>query len=150
MDNPKDAPRPDHATTRPRAIGKFWWFALGLLLVLPVMALSRLAETIDWTILAGAPLVVSFVTFLTFRHDKRRAQSGGWRVSEGTLHFMGLAGGWPGALLAQRRYRHKSSKFTFQAVFWLVVLLHQFVALDYLLHWAFLGGVLHVIRTHTG
>jgi len=34
---------------------------------------------------------------------------------------LGLIGGWPGALLAQEWIRHKSSKMSFQAVFWVTV-----------------------------
>jgi uncharacterized membrane protein YsdA (DUF1294 family) len=137
-------------TFRHAAIGTFWWIALGLLLALPVMALTHLSSTVDWKLLAGVSLIVSLATLLAYRSDKRSAQSGGWRVSEATLHVMELIGGWPGALLGQRRYRHKTSKLSFQIVFWLIVLLHELVALDYLLRWAFLGGTLRVIRTHTG
>ena len=37
---------------------------------------------------------------------------------------MALAGGWPGALLAQQWLRHKSSKTRFQQEFWLMVLIN--------------------------
>jgi uncharacterized membrane protein YsdA (DUF1294 family) len=37
------------------------------------------------------------------------------------LHFVGLIGGWPGALLAQGMFRHKSKKMEFQSVFWVTV-----------------------------
>jgi uncharacterized membrane protein YsdA (DUF1294 family) len=46
-----------------------------------------------------------------------------------------LAGGWPGAFLAQRRLRHKCSKVSYQITFWLIVSLHIYVATDYLLGW---------------
>ncbi|WP_371734051.1 DUF1294 domain-containing protein [Synechococcus sp. CCY 9618] len=32
--------------------------------------------------------------------------------------MLGLAGGWPGALLAQQLLRHKCSKASFVAMFW--------------------------------
>jgi uncharacterized membrane protein YsdA (DUF1294 family) len=35
-----------------------------------------------------------------------------------------LLGGWPGALLAQDLFRHKTSKTVFQAMFWCTVLLN--------------------------
>ncbi|WP_147463771.1 DUF1294 domain-containing protein, partial [Pseudomonas amygdali] len=44
-------------------------------------------------------------------------------------------GGWPGALLAQQVFRHKTRKVSFQIVFWLIVLAHQVLWLD----WLFLG-----------
>jgi uncharacterized membrane protein YsdA (DUF1294 family) len=37
------------------------------------------------------------------------------------MHLLGLAGGWPGALLAQQLLRHKCSKGSFVAVFWITV-----------------------------
>ncbi|HSH15989.1 MAG TPA: DUF1294 domain-containing protein [Verrucomicrobiae bacterium] len=52
------------------------------------------------------------------------------RVSEANLHLLELLGGWPAALLAQRRLRHKCSKGSYQFMFWLIVLGHQFVAGD--------------------
>jgi uncharacterized membrane protein YsdA (DUF1294 family) len=113
-----------------------------ILLVLPAIALSRLAPAIDWRILVGVPFAVSLFTYLSYRSDKRRAEAGEWRIPEATLHLAELAGGWPGAFLAQRSYRHKTAKLSFQIVFWLIVLLHQFVALDFLLGWKLTKGVL--------
>jgi uncharacterized membrane protein YsdA (DUF1294 family) len=37
---------------------------------------------------------------------------------------MAFLGGWPGALIGQRQFRHKTQKVTFRIVFWLVVVLH--------------------------
>ncbi|MGV8663884.1 DUF1294 domain-containing protein, partial [Pseudomonas aeruginosa] len=42
-------------------------------------------------------------------------------------------GGWPGALVAQQVFRHKTRKLSFQLVFWGIVLLHQSFWLDSLL-----------------
>ena len=58
------------------------------------------------------------------RLDKAAAQAGRWRTSEATLHLLALAGGWPGALLAQHWLRHKSAKRAFRAVFWVTVVLN--------------------------
>ena len=120
-----------------------WAFALLLLLlVLPAIALSRLAPAIDWRILTGVPVAISLFTYLSYRSDKRRAEAGEWRIPEATLHLAEVAGGWPGAFLAQRNYRHKTAKLSFQVVFWLIVLLHQLVALDFLMAWKLTKGVL--------
>jgi uncharacterized membrane protein YsdA (DUF1294 family) len=51
------------------------------------------------------------------------------------LHFLELLGGWPGAYLGQRIFRHKTSKISYQFVFWLIVLLYQYASIDYLLGW---------------
>ena len=61
------------------------------------------------------------VTFLFYGLDKRAATRGGWRTSEARLHLFELLGGWPGALLAQRVFRHKTRKAEFQVVFYLAV-----------------------------
>jgi uncharacterized membrane protein YsdA (DUF1294 family) len=37
---------------------------------------------------------------------------------------MELVGGWPGALLAQQVFRHKTRKLSYQVVFWTIVVLH--------------------------
>lgn len=66
----------------------------------------------------------SLVAFLAYAIDKRAAQRGGWRIQETTLHLIALAGGWPGAILAQVLLRHKSQKPSFRAVFWLTVLIN--------------------------
>lgn len=80
--------------------------------------------------------VVSVVAFLLYCSDKRKARSDAWRTPENVLHAVELAGGWPGALLAQQVFRHKTRKVSFQLVFWFVVLLHQGFWIDQL----FLGG----------
>jgi uncharacterized membrane protein YsdA (DUF1294 family)/cold shock CspA family protein len=69
-------------------------------------------------------VVASIVAFFAYAFDKAAAVRGTWRTAENTLHLLGLAGGWPGALLAQQLLRHKSSKPGFVAVFWFTVVLN--------------------------
>lgn len=69
-------------------------------------------------------VVMSLACFIAYGLDKRQAANGGRRVSERTLHLLALLGGWPGALIGQRQFRHKTQKLTFRVVFWLVVVLH--------------------------
>jgi uncharacterized membrane protein YsdA (DUF1294 family)/cold shock CspA family protein len=80
---------------------------------------------------AAAYLVVSAVAFLAYAADKSAARRQAWRTPESTLHLLALAGGWPGALLAQQLLRHKSTKAEFRTVFWATVVLNSlgFVAL---------------------
>jgi len=120
-----------------------------LLLVVPVYALSRFAVLVDWRVLAGATLALSLLTFFAYRSDKRRAEAGDWRIPESMLHLAELVGGWPGAFLAQRTLRHKTSKTSYQVVFWIIVLLHQIVAVDSLVGWRFTKDVLQLITPHT-
>lgn len=67
---------------------------------------------------------MSLVTFIAYALDKRAAASSGWRVAEGSLLALGLAGGWPGAIVAQQMYRHKTVKVSFQVVFWVTVVVN--------------------------
>lgn len=69
-----------------------------------------------WALLVYAGMSVA--TYIAYANDKSAAQNGSWRTSEETLIMLGLACGWPGALLAQRILRHKSSKASFQATYW--------------------------------
>jgi uncharacterized membrane protein YsdA (DUF1294 family)/cold shock CspA family protein len=78
-------------------------------------------------------LAASLLGVLLYWLDKRSAQSGGRRTPENTLHLVELAGGWPGALIAQQAFRHKTRKASYQAVFWLIVAAHQVFWLDWLL-----------------
>ena len=71
--------------------------------------MSRLA----WTFL-GALVVVNLAAFFVFGIDKWKARRGSWRVPEQTLALLGFLGGWPGALLAMRLFRHKTRKKSFQ------------------------------------
>ncbi len=66
----------------------------------------------------------SVVTFVAYAMDKSAAKQGAWRIPEKKLHLLSLAGGWPGALLAQQFLRHKSSKTEFRSVFWGTVILN--------------------------
>ncbi len=64
---------------------------------------------------------LSLVTYAVYALDKTAAGQGRRRVPERTLHLLALLGGWPGALLAQQRLRHKTSKTRFLLLFWLTV-----------------------------
>lgn len=65
---------------------------------------------------------VSLVLFVMYWIDKRAAQRGAQRTAEKTLHLFELCCGWPGALMAQQLFRHKTRKGSYQFVFWLAVL----------------------------
>jgi uncharacterized membrane protein YsdA (DUF1294 family)/cold shock CspA family protein len=74
----------------------------------------------------------SLFSFLQYWWDKSSAQAGRWRTPENTLHLVELVGGWPGALVAQQCFRHKTRKPSFQLVVWLIIAAHQLVWLDWL------------------
>ncbi len=63
----------------------------------------------------------SGVAFLVYGADKSAAQKGRRRTSESTLHTVDVVGGWPGALVARRVFRHKTTKQPFRTIFWVTV-----------------------------
>jgi uncharacterized membrane protein YsdA (DUF1294 family)/cold shock CspA family protein len=69
----------------------------------------------------GVYLGFSVIAFVAYAADKSAARKNQWRTSESTLHVLGLIGGWPGALVAQQLFRHKSKKESFRVAFWLTV-----------------------------
>ncbi|VVP69078.1 hypothetical protein PS918_00869 [Pseudomonas fluorescens] len=108
----------------------------GLLCALPLFgSLSLWLRGVSLIPLAAYG-IVSVLAFLLYWRDKRKARADHWRTPENVLHALEFAGGWPGALLAQQVFRHKTRKVSFQLLFWLIVLLHQVFWIDML----FLGA----------
>ena len=67
---------------------------------------------------------INLTTILAYAVDKRAARKDRWRVPEAHLHLLSLLGGWPGAILAQQKLRHKTVKRSFRFVFWITVILN--------------------------
>ena len=101
--------------------------------VLPLCGSVQLLLAHGFIWLLGAYPAVSLVSFFQYWSDKNSAQKGRWRTPENTLQITALLGGWPGALVAQQVFRHKTRKLSFQLPFWLIVLAHQVFWLDWLL-----------------
>lgn len=89
----------------------------------------------SWPAIAAYPLL-SLAAFALYGYDKKQARDQGQRVPEKVLHAAEVAGGWPGALVAQQVFRHKTRKVSYQLVFWLIVAVHQLFWIDRVL----LGG----------
>jgi uncharacterized membrane protein YsdA (DUF1294 family) len=99
-----------------------WPLAL-VALVFALLAGATAANQLPITVIAvyaGA----SLIAFVAYALDKAAARAGRWRTQENTLHLLALVGGWPGALLAQRQFRHKTAKTSFLVIFWATVLLN--------------------------
>jgi uncharacterized membrane protein YsdA (DUF1294 family)/cold shock CspA family protein len=88
-----------------------------------LVAGAAMASAIPVAILI-AYLIASLVTFAVYALDKMAAEKGRRRTPENTLHLLSLAGGWPGALFAQSKLRHKTRKQPFRALFWTTVVLN--------------------------
>lgn len=69
-------------------------------------------------------IIVSAFAYERYAKDKKAALKGEWRVPEKTLHILSLLCGWPGAIIAQQRLRHKTKKVNFKVIFWLTILMN--------------------------
>lgn len=98
-----------------------------ILIVCIVYALmvSALIRSFDLSrYMLGAVFALNIVTYFFYKADKTAARANLWRVSKKTLHLLSLLGGWPGALIAQRTLRHKTSKTQFRVLFYLTVFIN--------------------------
>lgn len=91
---------------------------------IPVIFLTSLYLMVEYRMFLLPYLIMSTATLIAYGVDKHRAKTGGWRKTEPTLQLYGLLGGWPGAILAQMLFRHKTRKLSFQLLFWSIVAIH--------------------------
>ncbi len=111
-------PRSARPTTGAWGVGA----TVGLFFIVALLLAAIAGRAPAWVGIAYA--VMSGVTVLCYRLDKSAAVANRRRTPEQTLHLLALFGGWPGALLAQSVFRHKSSKAAFQWAFRMTVLLN--------------------------
>ncbi|WNC70090.1 DUF1294 domain-containing protein [Thalassotalea nanhaiensis] len=86
--------------------------SVGLLVVFNELAIHFLAGYV----------VLSIITMIMYGWDKKAAEKGHWRTPELTLQLLALIGGWPGAVWAQQKFRHKSRKLSFRIQLWLMII----------------------------
>lgn len=115
------------------------------LLLIPSLAGLRLARSFDPRFVLGYFVAISGFTFWLYWHDKRRAETDGWRTPESTLHFAELLGGWAAAFLAQRTLRHKISKTSYQVAFWAIVAVHEAASFDFLSEWRYSQAAIRLL-----
>jgi uncharacterized membrane protein YsdA (DUF1294 family)/cold shock CspA family protein len=96
---------------------------IGAAVFLFIVIIAALSAKIPPLILA-LYIFGSLFTFFMYAVDKSAAKNGAWRTKENTLHLLSLAGGWPGALVAQQKLRHKTKKQSFRSVFWVTVFIN--------------------------
>ena len=74
-------------------------------------------------ILIAYLLAINSTTFTLYGYDKFISSTDKLRVPELNLQTLALLGGSPAALMAQKIFRHKTIKGSFQIVYWLIVTL---------------------------
>ena len=106
--------RPGRDLSKPLPAGLSW---VALVVFAAALAGAYFVFTLAWWVpaLYGA---ASLVAFAAYGIDKAAARRQATRISEQTLLILGLIGGWPGALVAQQVFRHKTRKRTFRRAFW--------------------------------
>ncbi|MFC9918547.1 DUF1294 domain-containing protein [Agromyces binzhouensis] len=116
--------RPDRDLSRPLPPGLSWG---ALAAFATALTLGLLLDVLPWWLAAwyGA---ASLVAFAAYGIDKAAARRDASRMPEQTLHLIDVAGGWPGALVAQQLFRHKTRKRTFRRAFWLTVVVNLALA----------------------
>ena len=111
-----DVPSPSRPAKRrfdPTSLAVLAAFALAY----AVVAVVRGVPSWVHLLYAGA----SALCFAFYAVDKAAARAGRDRISESMLLSLGFIGGWPGALVAQQAFRHKTVKRLFRVRFWLSV-----------------------------
>lgn len=58
-------------------------------------------------------LIVNIIAFFLMGIDKRKAQTGAWRIPERTLFLSAILGGGVGAIAGMQLFRHKSRHRSF-------------------------------------
>lgn len=112
---------------------------LWLLCCPALLAFSLLGEQfrpgLSWELYFLAVTVMSPLAFVAYGWDKWRAKRDASRISEKTLHFMAAFGGWPGAVLGQTWFRHKTVKPVFRTILIAISLTHVGLTLFFASMW---------------
>ncbi|WP_353829140.1 DUF1294 domain-containing protein [Agromyces sp. SYSU T0242] len=120
----RPADRPERDLSRPLPAGLSW----GVLAVFgSAIAVGAVTGAVPWWLAAWFG-IASVVGFVAYAIDKAAARRAAPRVPERTLHLVDVAGGWPGALVAQQLFRHKTRKRSFRRVFWATVAVNLLIA----------------------
>lgn len=125
------AVRPDRDLARPLPAALSWGVLIGFAAAL---AGAVVLAAVPWGVAAWYA-AWSIVAFASYGVDKAAARRSAARVPERTLHLVDLVGGWPGALVAQQLFRHKTRKRSFRRVFWAGVVLNVLALAGALVWW---------------
>ena len=97
-------------------------YALATASLVAVLVLAAM-DKISWLV-PLAYVSVSLLLFCVYAFDKSAAMNRRYRTPEATLHLLSMLGGWPGALVAQSLFRHKTAKISYRVTFFFIVAIH--------------------------
>lgn len=100
-------------------------FVIAIILALLLAFGAALDPLLSWLI------SITLVTFAMFGFDKAMAKANKARIPESVLLALTFAGGTVGALLGRYMFNHKTSKKSFRAKFWVVVLVQIVIIIAY-------------------
>ncbi|MGI9213672.1 MAG: DUF1294 domain-containing protein [Methylococcaceae bacterium] len=87
-----------------------------------------LSSYIIWHFNNPLPLMsyvfLSILTMVLYGFDKRHAIQGDWRIPELYIHILEIMGGWPGSLIAQIDFSHKTRKSPYRRRLRLIIVAH--------------------------
>lgn len=106
-----------------------------------VLVLSLIASYFVFHSFWAWLLLVNIFTFLLYGADKYAARRDWQRVPEKTLLIFGLVGGWPGGMIAQQLFRHKTQKQPFKTWFMVSVIVNLVVLLGLVYQSELLGQI---------
>lgn len=81
---------------------------------------------------------INLTTFMAYGVDKKAAINKDWRIPEKDLHMLEFLGGWIGAYIGQKFFRHKTAKKSFQATYKLMIILEFAVIFGLLKYFSFI------------
>lgn len=90
-------------------------------------------------------LFLGLLTYVFYATDKAAAERSSQRISEATLHILAITCGWPGAIVAQEKLRHKTIKTEFRRIFWMTVVANYLLLLSLLTNFG--SSILHRLIT---
>jgi uncharacterized membrane protein YsdA (DUF1294 family) len=98
---------------------------VSVLSIVAYMSWNVYSKSITFELAALAAYFINgIITFVAYGFDKRMAVRGKYRITESGLHFMEMMGGWAGAFIAQRWFRHKTVDAEFRRTYWAIVITH--------------------------
>ena len=101
---PGPEPAPSHFELKP--LPRNW--GINLLIITPLVLSGYLLIMAKNPIPFFSYWILSLLTMFLYGTDKANAATHKWRVPEHYFHILEILGGWPGALIAQNDFRHKT------------------------------------------